>query len=140
MFNTIVDCINSFIGITILLISFVSILCFLIKSAILQKIVVLAGVVIYALFCIGSIFFRNIIESTFDTGIFISIIIIMFCSSKWFVHQIISEFPPRMSHEEIEFQCHHCALYEECLSLSACYEANCSDFEPCEDEPYQIHS
>lgn len=137
MFNTIVDSINSFITITALLISSVSILCFFINSTLLQKMIRLAGIVLYISFCLGFIFFRNIIENTFDTGVFIAVITIIFCASKWVVQQIISEIPPRMSHEEIEFQCHHCALYEECLSLSACYEANCCDFEPREDDSYE---
>ena len=79
----------------------------------------------------------NTISDTTNTIIGITILTIagtaILCSYIQLVRHFLSKRQPTMSRQETEQQCKHCFLYEECLRLSACYEPNCCDFEPTDE-------
>ena len=134
MFDTIIDTINSMLGITILTIAGTSIFCFFTKSTVIQKIIQCIGFSLWVSFWIGIILFRDTLELLFNITIIIFVVIAIVSASIWFIRYIRSEMPPLSTQPDPELQCEHCALYEDCMHFSECFEPNCPNFEPYEDD------
>ena len=134
MFDTVIDTINSMLGITILTIAGTSIFCFLTKSTAIQKIIQCLGFALWVSFWIGFIFFRNAMEFVFHIAIIFFVIIAIISAFIWFIRHMTSEIPPLSTQPKPGFQCEHCVLYEDCMRFSECCEPNCPDFEPYEDD------
>ena len=75
MFDTIIDTINSMLGITILTISGTSIFCFFTKSTVIQKIIQCIGFSLWVSFWIGIILFRDTLELLFNITIIIFVVL-----------------------------------------------------------------
>lgn len=134
MFDTIIDTVNSMLGITILAIAGTSIFCLFTKSTVIQKIIQCLVFSLWVSFWIGFIFFQNIMESVFHIAIILFVVIAIISSFIWFIRYITYEMPPLSTQPEPEFQCEHCAFYEDCMRFAECLEPNCPNFEPYEDD------
>ena len=134
MFDTVADTINTMLGITILTIAGIAILCFFTKSAVMKKIIQCIGFSLWVSFWIGIIFYRDVLEFAFNIAVILFVVIAIISAFIWFIRNIINETPSISARPDPEFQCEHCALYEDCMRFSECFEPNCPNFEPYEDD------
>lgn len=134
MFNSVTDTLNSMLGITILTIVATTILCYFAKSTVMKKIIRDIGFALWISFGVGIIFFRNLLEYAFNIAVILFVVIAIISASIWYIRDMINETPSPSIQTSPEFQCEHCALYEDCMRFSECFEPNCPNFEPYEDD------
>ena len=133
LFDTITDVFMSIIGFAILLICFNTMLTAFFHSRFAKKLISYTSLLIYGVFIIGALSFRNTSEDIFYIGFLLFLVIFGIMVLIIIIKNFMKEINESIEIQETEKQCRSCKYFEEC---DECFVKNCPYYVEAESDDY----